>query len=88
MINSGESSKGVNRCKPNCQFVQDTVTGPIDVSFLYPFIHQDPPHKIRIPQYSRPGREGVQVDNIVPFFHVSHVTFYGAGRLFPYPAMP
>ena len=88
MINSRESSKGVNRCKPNCQFVQDTVTDPIDVSFLCPLIHQDAPHKIRIPQYSRAGREEAQVANIVPFFHVSHVTVYGAEGLFSYPAMP
>jgi hypothetical protein len=87
MINSRESSKGVNRCKSNCRFVQDSVIGPIDVVNLYSLIPDDSPYKIRIPQYSRVWREEVRVANIAPFFHVSHATVYGAGGLFPYPVL-
>ena len=88
MIDSRESSKGVNRCKPNCQFVQDSVIGPIDVVYLDSLIHDDSPCKLRIPQYSRAWREGTRVANIAPFFHVSHASVYGAGGFFPYPARP
>jgi hypothetical protein len=76
MINSRESSKGVNSCKPNCRFVQDSVIGPIDVVYLDSLIHDDSPYKLRIPQYSRAWRERTQVANIAPFFHVSHASVY------------
>jgi hypothetical protein len=88
MIDSRESSKGVNRCKPNCQFVQDSVIGPIDVDYLDALIHDDLPYKLRIPQYSRAWREGTQVVNIASFFHVLHVSVYGAVGFHPYPARP
>jgi len=58
MIDSRESSKGVNRCKPNCRFVQDFVIAPIDVVYLDSLIHGDSPYKLRVPQYSRAWREG------------------------------
>jgi len=88
MINSSESSKGVNRCKPNCQFVQDSVIGPIDVLDLDSLIADNSPYKLRIPQYNRVWREGTQVANIAPFFHVPYASVYGAGGFFPYPAGP
>ena len=88
MINSGESSKGMNCCKPNCRFVQDSMSGPIDVVYFDSLIHDNLLYKIRIPQYSRAWRDGTQVVNIAPFFHVSHALVYGAGGSLSYPARP
>ena len=75
-------------CKPNCQFVQDSVTGSIDSAYLDFLIHQDSPHKIRIPQYSRVRPEGIPVVHVAPFLPVSHVTVSGAGGLLQRPARP
>ena len=76
MMNSRESSKGMYRCKSNCRFVQDSDIGPIAQVNVDSLIRDDSPHKLRIPQYSRAWREGIQVANIAPLLHVSYASVF------------